>query len=252
MDNTKEQLAQQLYDRASQELDAYLANLKIQPPEQIIDRAYQIVMMSDLLMIFEGKDFSLPELQELVAVKKPLGTLYDEWLRKEDSHMEELRTTVEDFAGGRLRDKATLLYSNPAEPRYDKCFSEAQDADETHLYRASRKRDLDCRRFFEGGISAANESRTMRTFVQEWVATYGHERCKFVLGYTVQHADWDARYSPAAKRDAQSYQYDEGKDSFSEYHTNAHPCLANGAYELLMEQARGKQKSTPQKDAPER
>jgi len=82
----------------------------------------------------------------------------------------------------------------------------------------------------------------------------GHDRCKFLLGYTVQCADWDGRYSAASKREAAKtdYHITPEHDPFSEFHTNAHPCLVNYAYELLIEQERDKKKTAPKHDEPER
>ena len=53
----------------------------------------------------------------------------------------------------------------------------------------------------------------------------------------------------AAKTD---YHITPEHDPLSEFHTNAHPCLVNYAYELLIEQERNKKKSAPKRDEPER
>ena len=53
----------------------------------------------------------------------------------------------------------------------------------------------------------------------------------------------------AAKTD---YHITPEHDPLSEFHTNAHPCLVNYAYELLIEQERDKKKSAPKRDEPER
>lgn len=76
----------------------------------------------------------------------------------------------------------------------------------------------------------------MKAFTQDWAERYGRDRCKFILGYTVQRADWDARYAPEAKRDAQQYDYLKSKDydRFSEYGTNVHPCLVDSSYRILI------------------
>lgn len=253
-EETKEQLAQQLYDRASQKLDAYIADLKTQTPDQIIDRAYEVSVKQDMLMVLEEHEFPQHELEELCKLEHPLDVIYNDWLHQDDSRMEELHRTIQDYAVQRLRDQAERLHADPKTPRYEELYNDAVKRGETCLYRASRSRDALCLDAFDKGISDANADHAMRPFVQRWMEDFGHDRCKFVLGYTVQRADWDKRYSPKAKQDAQQYDYHIAKDRdpYSGYCTNAHPCLVNCAYELLMEQERGRQKQTPQKNEMER
>lgn len=168
--------------------------------------------------------------------------------------MEELRDSVQSYLDTRLQYRAEKLYADPSVPRYEGSYSEAREKGEVHLYRASQKRDRACINAFTENISDANEKRRMREFVQEWTQEFGHDRCKFLLGYTVQCADWDGRYSATSKREAAKtdYHITPEHDPLSEFHTNAHPCLVNYAYELLIEQERNKKKSAPKRDEPER
>ena len=250
----KEMLSQQLYDRASQELDAYIADLKTQTPERMIDRAYQLSTMQDMVMVLESSVIPANKLEILAALEHPLEVLYEDWLHRDDSRMEDLHRSMEDYAGQKLRDQAELLFSDPKTPRYTDTHEDAVLAGAVYQYYASRNRDLLCLHAFDKGVSAANESHTMRPFIQKWTEDYGHDRCKFILGYTVQQADWDKRYSPKARQDAQQYDYHitKDRDLYLGLHTNAHPCFVNCAYELLIEQERGKQKQAPHKVEMER
>lgn len=252
--NDTEKLSQQLYDKALNEMNVFLADLKTKPPEEIIENAYKITVRQDLMMILESEDFSPYEIEVLANLDHPLQVLYEEWLPVEDRHMEELRDSVQSYLDTRLQHRAEKLYADPSVFRYEGSYSEAREKGEVHLYRANRKRDRACIDAFTENISDANEARRMREFVQEWTQEFGHDRCKFLLGYTVQRADWDGRYSAAAKRGAAKFDYriTDQRDPFSEFHTNAHPCLVNYAFELLMEQEHTKQKPAPRHDQPER
>lgn len=252
--STTEERAQMLYDKALTELNTYLEDMKTKPPQEIINSAYQIVNKQDLLMILESAEFTPAELNVLNELEHPLQVLYEEWLPVEDRHMEELRDSVQSYLDTRLQHRAEKLYADPSVFRYEGSYSEAREKGEVHLYRANRKRDRACIDAFTENISDANEARRMREFVQEWTQEFGHDRCKFLLGYTVQCADWDGRYSAASKREAAKtdYHITPEHDPFSEFHTNAHPCLVNYAYELLIEQERDKKKSAPKRDEPER
>lgn len=250
----KERMAQQLYDRAAQELNDYITELKTQTPDQIIGRCYEVSVKQDMVLLLEEHDFPPQELEVLALLEHPLEIIYQDWLQRDDSHMNDLANTFEDYAVQRLREKAELHFSDPKVQRYALSHQDARAAGEICMYYANRDRDLRCLHAFEKGISDANANRTMRPFVQKWTEDYGHDRCKFVLGYSVQRADWDKRYSPKARQDAEKYDYHITKDHDPHGYlcTNAHPCLVNGAYELLMEQERGKQKQAPQKNEPER
>lgn len=245
-----EELERTVYEKAERELSAYLAEMEKQDVKYVIEHAYEIVIMNDLGAIFEDKDFLDSELQELVKIEKPMAAIYEKWLKIDSSHMEMLRDTVEYFANDCLRRTAEKLHADPVVPRYERTLAEASNMDELHLYKASKKRDLECLHYFEKGVSDANEGHRMKAFTKQWAEEYGHDRCKFVLGYTVKRADWDGRYAPEAKRNAQQYDYqkDDCRNPFSDYGTNAHPCLVNAAYRSLMDME--KEKIKPQE--PER
>lgn len=252
--NDTEKLSQQLYDKALNEMSAFLDDLKTKSPEEIIENAYKITVRQDLMMILESEDFSPYEIEVLANLEHPLQVLYEQWVSTEDRHMEDLRNSMQSYFGTVLQYQANKLYADPSTSRYEGLYREAADKGEVHLYRASRNRDWACINAFTEHISDANENRRMREFVQDWTQEFGHDRCKFLLGYTVKRADWDGRYSAAAKREAAKFDYriTDQRDPFSEFHTNAHPCLVNYAFELLMEQEHTKQKPAPRHDQPER
>ena len=252
--NDTEELSQQLYDKALNEMSAFLDDLKTKPPEEIIENAYKITVRQDLMVILESEDFSPYEIEVLANLDHPLQVLYEQWVSTEDNHMEDLRNSMQSYFDTVQQYQANKLYADPATPRYEGLYREAKEKGEVHLYRASRNRDWACINAFTEHISDANENRRMREFVQKWTHEFGHDRCKFLLGYTVQRADWDGRYSAAAKREAAKFDYriTDQRDPFSEFHTNAHPCLVNYAFELLMEQEHTKQKPAPRHDQPER
>ena len=254
MSDKMETLMQQLYDCASMEMDDYLSEMKTRPPEEIISSAYQIASKQDILMILEDAEFSPYELEVLMKLDHPLQVLYEEWVSTEDHHMDDLRGSMQTYLSDYLRFQADKLYADPAVPRYEGLYREASEKGELHLYRASWKRDLVCINAFTQNISEANEKRRMREFVQEWTKEFGYDRCKFLLGYTVQRNYWDGRYSSVSKRGAAKFDYriTSERDPYSEFGTNAHPCLVNYAFELLLEQERTRQKSAPRHDQPER
>ena len=253
-DERKTELTTRLYETASHEFDVFLRSMKAQTTEYIIDHAYELSVKQDMVMLLEEHNFPPQELEILAALEHPLDVIYSDWLQRDDSRMEDLGNTFEHHAVQKLQAQAEQLHADPTTPRYPCEYRESAERGEVCLFRASRDRDMACLKAFDKGISDANANQAMRPFIQKWTAEYGHDRCKFILGYSVQRADWDKRYSEKARQDAARYDYriTKDRDPHLELSTNAHPCLVNYAYELLMEQEQSKQKPPRQKNEPER
>lgn len=93
---------ERLYRKAAQEQEQFVDNLKLQPPDKIIEAAYEKVMRDDILMLLEPDNDFLDDKQvkALLKLDYPLSACYDEWLNNDCSYMDMLRDTVTDFAEG--------------------------------------------------------------------------------------------------------------------------------------------------------
>lgn len=78
-------------------MSAFLDDLKIKPPEEIIENAYKITVRQDLMMILESEDFSPYEIEVLANLDHPLQVLYEQWVSTEDNHMEDLRNSMQSY-----------------------------------------------------------------------------------------------------------------------------------------------------------
>lgn len=240
MNDNREQLENKLYEKADLELKTFFNDIEKLPPKELINKAYEVITKQDLLMSLEAPDFlSDSQLSVLCQLEQPLTSLYFDWMEHDDSRMQEIRDSMSDYTDTRLKEKAMEYFVNPQNPRYDKTISYARDYDELHLYRANKEIDLACLHFFEAGISNANQNHQTKAFVTEWTEKYGRERCQYVLGYAVQKADYDGRYSKEAKRHSREFTYENQHRDFT---TNAHPCLVDCAYRLMMDMEKGKTK----------
>lgn len=65
---TKEQLENRLYERMSAENEAFLADLRVKPVDEIISHAYEIACRDNLPMLFEDET-SLSERQLAVLTE---------------------------------------------------------------------------------------------------------------------------------------------------------------------------------------
>ena len=92
-------LRQKLYDRVSEELEAFKAELLDKSPQDIMENAYAIVIREDIVSEIEcGGQYSDEQYKALLRLKYPLDTLYNEWMDTDCSQMEMIREVVYDFS----------------------------------------------------------------------------------------------------------------------------------------------------------
>ena len=90
-------LYDKLITRAVREQDAYTEQLKTLPPEQIIAKAYEISYRDNILLTMQTSDYTVPQLQALLIIEQPVGSLYQEWLSSGFTGTEELRCVMDEF-----------------------------------------------------------------------------------------------------------------------------------------------------------
>ena len=97
-----------LYRKAVQEQKHFVENLKSQPPEKIIEAAYEKVIRDDILILLEpeNKILSHEQTKALLKLNYPLSACYDAWLHNDCSYMDMLRDTVEDYANDLVKEES--------------------------------------------------------------------------------------------------------------------------------------------------
>ncbi len=95
-----EYLKNLLLNKAKKEQSTFIENLKHQPPDKIIEAAYEKVMRDDILIFLEPENETLSHEQAkaLLKLDYPLSACYNEWLDNDCSYMDMLRDTITDFA----------------------------------------------------------------------------------------------------------------------------------------------------------
>ena len=105
---SKEDLRDLLYQKASKEQDAYYAELRKMTPEQIIEKAYEIVMREDIMIVFEDESLSDKQVEALAKLEYPLSACYDEWQDTDVTYMDILRDAINDFAKKLVEENEVL------------------------------------------------------------------------------------------------------------------------------------------------
>ena len=256
MDNTlQEQLEQQLYEKVKVEHDAYLAEIKTKPADEIISNAYEIAWRENLLYLFDSSTgLTEKRLQVLLEMQSPCAEMYASWLKKDSEELDAIRGCMENCADNILRDRAEKKYSDPAQPMYGKSRQEAYACDELTEWGADHRRSVECARVFQKEGGTAYHEQTFPTFLQKWETDFGKDRCMFVLACTMAQRTGDERFYPPARQAAGRFaalQKQMGGHT-DVYAVDNHSCVINAAMEQLAKPERSVERKAVKKDAPER
>lgn len=101
---TKEMMEEKLYQRMQEENQQFLAELWEQTAGDVITRAYEIACRDNILMLFEEETGLTPQqLNVLLRFEHPLAELYDDWIKRETSEMDNFRSSIECCANDAIR-----------------------------------------------------------------------------------------------------------------------------------------------------
>ena len=247
---TKDQLENTFYERMSAENEAFLADLRVKPADEIISHAYEIACRDNLLMLFEDEtSLSERQLEVLMEFDHPLEALFDDWINRDSDEMDRFRDSVEACADDILRKRVEEKYRDPAQPIYPNTRSEAMVRGEVFEWMASRDRTLTCAGTFEKDATNAYNDGKLSAFLKEWTNTYGKDRCMFVLACTMRQRTGDERFYPpacqAAGRFAALQKQMGGHTDI--YAVDNHSCVINAAMEQLAKPERSKEKPVAQR-----
>lgn len=248
---TKDQLEDKLYERMSAENEAFLADLKTKPVDEIISHAYEIARRDDFLMLFEDETtLNQRQLEVLMEFEHPLTALYEDWLNRDTDEMDHLRDSIVSLTNDTLSERAEKKYRDPAQPMLGKSWKEACSCDEVIEWRADHRRSMECARVFQAEGGPAYHEQTFPAFLKKWESDFGKERCMFVLACTMQERVGDERFYLPAREAATKFknQMDRITNHAGDYAVNTHSCIVNAAMEYLARPERSKEKAAEQKE----
>lgn len=127
-----------LYEKMAAEQDKFRDWLKSQPPEEILNHAYEYTVREDILMAMEELDLPQSRAAALLASPSPLADVYKEFADRETSYMDVVRNSIEQRAEAALDAQREL-------PLYRHDASYAREQGDLDLYRASRRANIACK-----------------------------------------------------------------------------------------------------------
>lgn len=177
-------------------------------------------------------------------MQNPCAEMYAGWLKQDRDELDTIRGCMENCADNILRDRAEKKYSDPAQPVYGKSYQEAYASGEVQEWRADHRHSMECAKIFQKEGGAAYHEQTFPAFLEKWKATFGKERCMFVLACTMRQRTGDGRFYPPAREAAAKFraQMDRIANRVDDYAVNTHSCIVNAAMEYLARPERSKEK----------
>lgn len=182
-----------LYEKMAAEQDKYRDWLKSQPPEEILNHAYEYTVREDIVMAMEELELTDTQAQALLDSPAPLADVYGYFEKLETGYMDVIRDSIENRAGEVCREPEEL------NPLFVYLHSAAYAAEhgETDAYWQSDQANFSCKAAIEQAIGSHYKDNRLDTAaaVQEVLEKFGPERMNFILANTIRYKDADGRIS---------------------------------------------------------
>ncbi len=228
---TNEELNMKLYDKLADEQAKFKGWLLTQPPEEILNHAYEFIIREDIVCEMEFHDVSDEQAKALLASPAPLDEIFHEFEKMETDHMNNVRDCIDSRANKNIEKLREALRNLPVYPHSS---AYAKEHGEMETYKESHRANIDCKNMIEDSIAGHyRDNRLDPVCVQEVIERYGMERTAFVLANTVQDKNWDGRISADNKEWAKSVTIPDdptpwgGKRPHEFVCGHAHPGLIN-------------------------
>ena len=134
-------------------------------------------------------------------------------------------------------------------PVYRQTGMYAREHGELEQFRQSNVANIACRAAIEKAIAENFDGMRLNADAAEPVLSeFGSERVLFVLANTVQHKDWDGRFSRENKAWAAAFVIEPdvvmGMDRRLQFIVNSHPAVLDGFIRMAREAAQNQQRSS--------
>ena len=188
-----EKWSTKLYEKMSAEQDSFRDWLKSQPPETILNHAYEYSVREDILMAMELHDLTDEQAKALLSSPAPLGDVFHFFEKIETDHMDIVWDCVEIQANDIMEDQQRALKETPV---YPQSAIYAREHGELEQYRASHKANVACKQAIEDAIREHYHNNCLdKETATQVIGAFGMDRTLYVLAATVRDKDWDGRIS---------------------------------------------------------
>lgn len=228
---TNEERNTALYQKMFAEQESFRDWLKGQPPEEILNHAYEYTIREDILLSLEYHNLSDAQIDALMESPSPLADVFKDFEKLETHHMETVWDCLENRADAILESQRRALRETPL---YTQPGTYAYEHGELEQYRASNEANMACKKAIEGAIRDHYSGYCLdgKAAVAEVVNTFGQERTMYILANTVRQEDWDDRFSHSNRDWAKTIPVHKNLDAWGEDRNaylivNSHPGLTD-------------------------
>ena len=209
---TNEERNTALYKKLFAEQEKFRDWLKGQPPEGILNHAYEYTVREDILMSLEYHDLSDVQADALLKSPSPLADVFQYFEMLQTDHMDVIWDCLESRADTILEEQRRTLRETPVYP-YPASY--AQEHGELEQYRTSNRANIACKEAIEAAIREHyHDNQLDSQAAAQVVKAFGLDRTMYILAITVQQKDWDARFSPGNKEWAKSIPIQKNPDAW--------------------------------------
>ena len=182
-----------LYEKMAAEQDKFREWLKSQPPEEVLNHAYEYTIREDIVMAMEELELTDAQAQALLDSSSPLADVYRYFEKLETGYMDVIRDSIENRADDVCKAQEELRTA----PLYPHSAAYAREHWEMAQYNLSYQVNSACKEAIEQTISAHYAENRLDTeaAVKDVLEKFGAERVQFILANTIQHKNHDGRIS---------------------------------------------------------
>ena len=194
-----------LYEKMAAEQDKFRDWLKSQPPEEVLNHAYEYTIREDIVMAMEELELTDTQAQALLESPSPLADVYRYFEKLETGYMDVIRDSIESRADDVCRAKEELRTT----PVYPYSAAYASEHGEMAQYNRSYQANSACKE----AIEYAENRLDTEVAVKDVLEKFGAERVQFILANTIQHKNHDGRISQDNKAWAKTIPMPEDSDA---------------------------------------
>ena len=185
-------LKEQLIEKMEAEFEHFHSWLLEQPPEEILDLAYDYLTKQDILMNLEDTDLSPAQTETMLRSPCPLeDVLRDCFHIDQTDYNYTLKVLIDQRADMEMEKQRAI-------PIYDGTASEAKERGELDKFKDSAKADENCKTAIENAIARNYDGSRLNTSaaIRELREQFGDKRLARVTASLIANREHDGRISP--------------------------------------------------------
>lgn len=183
---------EQLEAKMTEELNTYRAWLLTQPPEEILNHAYEYSTKQDIILNVADAGLSPAQIETMLRSPCPLEDVFKDCAYIDQS---DYSYTLKILISQRADD---AMEQQRAVPIYDGTAREAKERGELDKFKASAEADENCKTAIENAIARNYDGSRLNTSaaIREVRAQFGDKRLTRVTASLIINRPHDGRISP--------------------------------------------------------